>query len=169
MLAAAGARAHTVPSMTIEAEFAADHTYVLRINLDPRLFLSTDPAKLPPVEASWWRDQTAEQRKATERKAADYVKRAITLLFAGKATELPVLTFTPMDGATNSAFTADTKEVHLLAEAHDKTDAPDSQIALGREANTSLILLNSYAGNPERRPQVLFPGETSRVFVLRGK
>ena len=161
--------AHTVPSMTVEAEFGTDHSYVLRINLDPRLFLSTNPTTLPPVEAAWWREQSEGQKKASLQQAIDYVQKALTLIFGGKAIALPAFSFQPMDGAANTPFTAETKEVHLLAETRGKAEASEFQVALGKEANTSLILLNSYGGNVERRPQVLFPGETSRAFVLEAK
>lgn len=48
-----------------------------------------------------------------------------------------------MDGATNQALTAESKEVHLLAEMKGNSTAADFQIALGHDANTSLILINS--------------------------
>lgn len=163
------ARAHTVPSITVEAEFSADRSFVLRVNLDPRLFLSTNPTTLPPMEAAWWRDQSDEQKKASLQQALDYVHKALAVIFAGKPIALPAFAFQPMDGAANTPFTPETKEVHLLAEARGKAEANEFQVALGKEANTSLILLNSYAGNGERRPQVLFPGETSRAFVLPAK
>lgn len=169
VLGSARLSAHTVPSMTVEAEFGTDHSYVLRINLDPRLFLSTNPTTLPPVEASWWREQSDEQKKASLQQALDYVQKALTVIFGGKAIALPAFSFQPMDGAANTPFTTETKEVHLLAETSGKAEASEFEVALGKDANTSLILLNSYGGNVERRPQVLFPGETSRAFLLQAK
>jgi hypothetical protein len=166
---AAAAQAHTVPSLTIEAVFQADHSYTLRINVDPRLFLSTQPTSLPPVEAKWYRDQSPDELKKTEQQAADYLKRAVSLLFAAKPAELPVITFKPMDGATNEPLAAESKEIHLLAEMHGMVTAPDFQIAISKDANSSVILLNSLGDQMERRPQVLFPGETSRAFALVAK
>ncbi len=163
------AEAHTIPSLTVEAIFQADHSYLLRINVDPRLFLSTQPTSLPPVEARWYRDQSPEELRKTEQQAADYLKKAIALLFANTPAELPAITFKPMDGATNQPLSDASKEVHLLAEMQGTTTGKDFQLVLGKDANSSLILLNSFANQQERRPQVLFPGETSRAFVLAPK
>ena len=160
------AGAHAIPSLTIDAVFQADHSYVLRVNVDPRLFLSAQPTSLPPVESKWYRDQSPEELKKTEQQASDYLKRVLTLLFAAQKAELPTITFTPMDGATNQPLSAESKEVHLLAEMRGSTSAADFQVSLGKEANTSLILINSLGDQMERRPQVLFPGETSRAFSL---
>ncbi|MDB6120007.1 MAG: hypothetical protein JWO08_3788 [Verrucomicrobiaceae bacterium] len=162
------ALAHAIPSLTVEAIFNADRSYVLRVNVDPRLFLSTKPTELPPVEAAWYRDQTPEQLKATEKKSNEYLASALSLIFSDHATAFPPITYQPMDGATNLPLAADSKEVHLLAEMHGQVPpgALNSAIAVSKEANTSVILINSQEGKQERRPQVLFPGETSRPFEL---
>lgn len=162
-------RAHTVPSLTIEAIFLPDHSYTLRINVDPRLFLSTQPTSLPPVEAEWYRKQSADEVKKTEQQAEAYLKNAIGLLFATKPASLPAITFKPMDGATNEPLKTDSKEVHLLAEMHGMAPGSDFQIVIGKDANSSVILLNCLGDQMERRPQVLFPGETSRAFAIEAK
>ena len=162
------AQAHSIPSLTVEAIFKLDRSYLLRVNVDPRLFLSTKPTSLPPVEASWYRDQGPEQLKATEKSAGDYLATALKPLFSGTSAPLPAITFQAMDGATNLPLTAESKEVHLLAEMHGQAPvaAREFALAVGKEANSSVILINSVDDKQERRPQVLFPGETSRPFPL---
>ncbi len=162
--------AHAIPSLTVEAIFKADHSYVLKVNVDPRLFLSTKPTELPPVEASWYRDQSPDQHKATEKKCDEYLTSALNLVFSDKPVTLPAITYQPMDGATNGPLGAASKEVHLLAEMHGSVPpaAQDFALTVGRDSNTSLILINSLDGKEERRPQVLFPGETSRPFGMPG-
>ena len=71
------AGAHVVPSMTVEAEFQSDGGYALRINVDPRTFLAPDPTTLPPVPASWYREQTPEQIAATHERAQYYLAEAL--------------------------------------------------------------------------------------------
>ena len=161
-------QAHSVPSLTVEAIFKTDRSYLLRVNVDPRLFLSTKPTSLPPVEASWYRDQSPEQVKATAKSASDYLASALTAVFSGTSSPLPAITCQPMDGATNLPLNADSKEVHLLAEMRGQAPAAagDFTLAIGKDANSSVILINSVDGKQERRPQVLFPGETSRPFPL---
>lgn len=148
--------------------FSTDRSYVLRINVDPRLFLSDQPTTLPPVPIEWYRDQTPADLAQTERLAGEYLRRALKLQFGDESLPLPKCAFTPMDGATNMPVGAETKEVHLLAEAQGKTPENENtfQLLLTREANTSMILLNSFDGQMERRPNAVFPGESSRPFLL---
>jgi len=155
------AGAHTVPSLTLEAVFRTDGQYLLRANVDPRVFLAADPTVLPPVEAGWYRNQSAEQLKDTEAKAADYLRQALVVTFGGAAHELSKPVFLPMDGATNEPLSPGSQEVHLLAEFTGQTGAGPFQVWLGQQANTSLILLTTIGEQAERRPMVVFPGETS--------
>ncbi len=162
------AQAHSNPSLTMEAVFELDHSFTLRVNLDPRLILSTQPATLPPVEAQWYREQSATQLKDTEAKALEYVTKALGIRFSGTDVPLPVVTFTPIDGGTNVPLGPETQEVHLLAEMRGQvpSGATTFQVVLGPTASASMILINSLGGQSQRRPSVVFPGETSRVFSL---
>lgn len=168
LMSSGSVQAHSIPSLTVEAIFNMDRSYLLRVNVDPRLFLSTKPTSLPPVEASWYRDQSPEQLKATEKAASDYLATALLPKFSSASAPLPTVTFQPMDGATNRPLGPDSKEVHLLAEAHGQSPASagDFTLGVGKDAESSVILINSVDGKQERRPQVLFPGETSRPFPL---
>ena len=168
-LAAGGmAEAHQVPSLTVEALFSADRGYTMRINLDPRLFISDQPSSLPPVPVAWYREQTPDELAATRAKAAAYLRKALSIQFGDAMRPLENCEFQPMDGATNLPLSADTQEVHLLAEA--KGTVPEAaksySLTLSHDANVSMILMNSFEGTLERRPSVVFPGETSRPFVL---
>ena len=168
LAACGGALAHQVPSLTVEALFSADRSYTLRINVDPRLFIADQPSSLPPVPIEWYRDQKPEELAATKIKAAAYLVKAVHIKFGDVTRSVENCDFQPMDGATNMPLSADTKEVHLLAEA--KGTVPKEQntfaLALSQDANVSMILMNSFEGTMERRPNVVFPGETSRAFEL---
>uniref|UniRef100_UPI0037849C83 hypothetical protein n=1 Tax=Prosthecobacter sp. TaxID=1965333 RepID=UPI0037849C83 len=160
--------AHVVPNMTVEADFAADGGYTLSINVDPRTFLAADPTTLPPVPGSWYREQTPEQLAATHEKAGEYLTRALGLLFGGQKTPLPNCAIQAIDGESNTPLTAETQEVHLLASAQGRVPAGAAsfQIDFAKDANTTLILLPSHGGKAAPRPQVIFPGETSRAYPL---
>lgn len=161
--------AHNVPSMTIESRFTEAGKFDLTINFDPRAFLAADPRSLPPVTGSWFSDQSPEQAAATLEKASDYLRQSVGVLFNGRPIPLPELTIQPIDGADNTPLKPDTLELHLLA----KCAAPvpegttEFQIAFAKSAAIDLILLNALENAAERKPQVLFPGETSRPFVFR--
>ena len=161
--------AHNVPSMTIESRFTAGGNFDLTINFDPRAFLAADPRSLPPVAGSWFSDQSPEQAAATLEKAGDYLRQAVGLVFNGRPIPLPKLTVQPIDGSDNTPLKADTQELHLLAKcaAPVPEGATEFQIAFAKSAAIDLILLNALENAAERKPQVLFPGETSRPFVFR--
>src|SRR5687768_5946868 len=82
------ARAHQVPNMTIEAEFAADGGFTLRINLDPRVFLSDQPTTLPPVPALWYQEQTPAQLEETRQMAKAYLDANVIIQFGAQAVPL---------------------------------------------------------------------------------
>lgn len=168
VLAATAAEGHVVPNMTLEADFSGEGAYTLRINVDPRTFLATDPTSLPPVPASWYREQTSEQLSATQMKAREYLSRALGLRFSGQKVALPACEVQAIDGADNTPLKPETQEVHLLAVAHGRLHqgATDFQLDFAKDANTTLILIASQTGQASPRPQVIFPGETSRPFVF---
>lgn len=161
--------AHNVPSMTIESRFTAAGNFDLTINFDPRAFLAADPRSLPPVDGAWFSDQSPEQAAATLEKARDYLRQSLGLLFNGKPFPMPELTLQPIDGSDNTPLKADTQELHLLAKctAPVPEGATEFQVSFAKNAAIDLILLNGLENAAERKPQVLFPGETSRTFVFR--
>ena len=161
--------AHNVPSMTIESRFTAAGNFDLTINFDPRACLAADPRSLPPVDGSWYSEQAPDQAAATLEKARDYLRQSLSLLFNGKPFPMPDLTLQPIGGADNTPLKADTQELHLLAKcaAPIPDGATEFQVSFAKNAAIDLILLNALENAAERRPQVLFPGETSRTFVFR--
>jgi len=161
--------AHNVPSMTIESRFTADGNFELTINFDPRAFLATDPRSLPPVTGAWFSDQSPEQAAATLEQAGDYLRQSVGLIFNGRPIPLPKLTLQPIDGADNTPLKPDTQELHLLAKCAQPIPegATEFQVSFAKNAAIDLILLNALENAAERKPQVLFPGETSRTFAFR--
>ena len=169
LILAARVHAHAVPSITLEAVFGADRSFELRANIDPRLIVSDKPTSLPPIESAWYRDQSPDQLKTTLANATAYLRHTVTLKFGDKEFPWPEPSYQPMDGATNLPMTTETKELHLLATVRGKAPEGDFQVGLNQDSNTSLVLLNSFNGKMERRPQVVFAAEVSRPFALPTK
>jgi hypothetical protein len=169
-LAGPAAHAHQVPNLTLEVNFAAAGAVEFRLNLDPRLFLAEDPKTLPPVPAPWFRDQSETEKAATLQQALTYVKAAVTFFFDGTPADNLAWEFQPIDGATGLPFTDQTAEVHLvaIAKCQAPTDSKTSSIRLEDAAKAPTVLLNSLNQQAERRPQILFPGESSRPFPFTG-
>lgn len=159
-------RAHQVPNLVLEADFKSTGEAEFRLNLDPRLFLAEDPRSLPPVPAPWFRDQSEEEKKRTLADALAYVRAALTLFFDKEAAGELAWEFEPIDGATGMAFDEATAEVHLLARVKTRCPAGSETCWLRLEApaKAPIVLLNRLDDQDERRPQILFPGESSRPF-----
>jgi hypothetical protein len=160
-------RAHTVPVVVIEAEFSSTREAVIKVNLDPRLFLSKQPTAVPPVPASWWFEQDEAGKQKTRSAAAAYVER--TFAFNVGATALKAgWKVEAIDSASAFPLGEASTEAHLLVEHHGPLppNAGDFKLAVGKDCAVAVILLCSNIGDAERRPQSLFPGETSRAFPL---
>lgn len=161
------ARAHTVPVIVIEAEFTATREAVVKVNLDPRLFLHPVPTSVPAVPASWWFSQDDAAKEKTKQQAVEYVTR--TLAFNVGTTALEgEWKVQPIDSVSAFPIAETSTEVHLLAECHRALPSVpgDFKVTIDKKCAVAVILLNSNAGDAERRPQSLFPGETSRGFPL---
>lgn len=166
-LLAPGVSAHTVPTITVEAEFSSSREMALRVNLDPRLFLSAQPTSLPPVPASWWFEQNEEARAASLAAARAYIEKSIRIQ-AGDSSLMCGWELSAVDSVSAFPLGPGSAETHFLA-SH-RGSLPDGaevfKVTLDERAAVGLILLNSTEGRPERYPQAIFPGESSRGFKL---
>jgi hypothetical protein len=106
---------------------------------------------------------TAQEVEQAHQKAAAFINRTVTLRL-GQSAAAPGWTFIPVDGANNKPLAPDSAEIHLVADAKVAVpaDAASLEIMLDRSSAAALTLLGTVYGKAERRPQVLFPGETSR-------
>ncbi len=161
-------QAHQVPNMTVEADFSTPGAYELKINVDPRVFLSTQPTSLPPVEAAWFLKQSPDERETTYRLATEHLEKHLKWLFNGQAVPMPKPSWQAMDGATNAEVTPETAETHLLATVKATLPAGAENFALSfvPEAQVSLILLLKSSPDMEPKVMVIFPGESSRPFAF---
>ena len=162
--AVSSADAHQIPSIGLEADIQPDTSCRLLVNLDPRLFLSQQPATLPPIAAQWYRDMSPEDIANTSNTAAKYIAEHIDFRFNDKATTISDWKFLPMDGGTNEPLKPESTEVHLLADVTVKLPAGSTSfgLSLNNKCAAALTMLTAINGRTERRPQVIFPGETSR-------
>lgn len=160
--------AHQVPNMTIEADFSAQGSYELKINVDPRVFLSTQPTSLPPVEASWYLKQSPAELEATYKLATEHLEKHLKLLFNSLAVPMPKPSWQVMDGTTSGEVTAETTETHLLATVKASLPAGAENFSLSFAANAQVSLILLLKSSPEMEPKVMviFPGESSRPFAF---
>jgi hypothetical protein len=162
-----GLHAHPVPSITIEAEFGSKREVVIKVNLDPRLFLEAVPTAVPPVPASWWFEQDDAAKEKTKLDAAAYVERSFAFT-VGTTPLKGAWQVQPIDSVSAFPLGQASMEAHMLVEHHGTLpDAPgDFKVAIAKDCAVAILLLCSNIGEAERRPQSLFPGENSRAFPL---
>lgn len=160
-------KAHTAPTLVVEAEFTAQRTATFKVQLDPRLFLAAQPNSLPPVPASWWFDQDESAQTESRKKASDAINHFLTFK-VGDTRLLADWKTNPIDSNSVFALQAPSAEVHLLSEY--SGPLPDSEgpftLQMSQDCPVSLILINSLEGTEQRKPQSLFAGETSVGFAL---
>lgn len=168
LIVGSASHAHQVPNMTVEAAFTADGGFEIKVNIDPRVFLSDNPASLPPVPASWYLDQSEEQRRDTFRQATSHVGSMLKFQLGKQALKEPSIDWQAMDGATSLAVTADTAETHLLGTLRGAVPEGADRFTLeyARNGQVSLILLTTTPGMTEPKVQVLFAGEASRPVAI---
>ncbi len=166
LLFAGSALGHQIPSIQLEIEMASNGPHTLRLNVDPRLIISTSPASMPPVGVEWYRDQTPDEQAETTSKAISYISRTIRFAYGSG---VPGLTWeiTPMDGVSNQPLSDTTTEVHLLAVASHAPSAQESSltVSLASHAAAALTIITLLDGEASQRAQVLFPGEASKPLT----
>ena len=157
-------QAHTVPSLGLEVEVISNKHCRLLVDMDPRLFLSKNPTSLPPVGADWFRALTEDEVKKAQADASAFLSSMVSITIGGKVSL--EWKYTATDGATNKPLSAEATEVHFLAEGLIPAGAgPQSfQVSLHNDCAVALTMIAAVDGAPEKRPQVLFPGETSRAI-----
>ena len=159
--------AHLIPTLVVEAEFHPERHYTLRVNLDPRLFLAREPTTLPPVPPSWYLSQDAIARAETAEQAKAFVGR--NLIFkVGDTVLKPEWTISPIDSVSMFPLSPNSAETHLLAEFEGVLPMVDGDFVLTRtkDCPIGLVLTTMHDGDPERTPQALFEGESSRGIHL---
>ena len=161
------ATAHQVPVLEVEAEFDSQRGATLRVNVDPRLFLSPEPTTLPPVPASWYLEQSPQDKAKTADQTRAYLAKTLTFLVGAKKWE-PTWEVVAIDSLSCFPLSASSAETHLLARFTGSLPAApgDFHLALDSKCAVPLILITSTQGSDDRRPDSVFPGETSHAFTL---
>lgn len=159
--------AHTVPTLVVEAEFNMARQSEIRVNIDPRLFLASQPTTLPPIAAAWWLEQDAASRAKTGAAAVAYLEKTLGFRI-GDAALRGDWKVTAIDSATSFPLSSESAEVHLLAERQQQLPAVPGEfkVNVSDDCAVGVMLMNSIEGKPERHPQALFPSESSRGFKL---
>ena len=151
---------HPIPDIPILGSFNSDGNTSIIIEIDPRSF-AEDPESIPFITAKAFKDFPESNKTELLLKAKEMIKDAFDLRFGETSWFLPDfdLNFTEKDAGDLSE-----DNIVVIKGRHDtflESNSTFYQIRAKEEAPYDLIFTNQIDGKPQRRVNVLFPGEES--------
>ena len=151
---------HPIPDIPILGSFNSDGNSSIIIEIDPRSF-AEDPESIPFITANAFKDFPDSNKTELLLKAQDMIRDAFDLRFGETSWFLPDfdLNFTEKDAGDLSE-----DNIVVIKGRHDtfvESNSTFYQIRAKEEAPYDLIFTNQIDGKPQRRVNVLFPGEES--------
>ena len=156
---------HPIPDIPILGSFNSDGNTSIIIEIDPRSF-AEDPESIPFITAKAFKDFPESNKTELLLKAKEMIKDAFDLRFGETSWFIPDfdLNFTEKDAGDLSE-----DNIVVIKGHHDtflESNTTFYQIRAKEEAPYDLIFTNQIDGKPQRRVNVLFPGEESFKFDL---
>ena len=151
---------HPIPDIPILGSFNSDGNSSIIIEIDPRSF-AEDPESIPFITANAFKDFPDSNKTELLLKAQEMIRNAFDLRFGETSWFLPDfdLNFTEKDAGDLSE-----DNIVVIKGRHDtflESNSTFYQIRAKEEAPYDLIFTNQIDGKPQRRVNVLFPGEES--------
>ena len=151
---------HPIPDIPILGSFNSDGNSSIIIEIDPRSF-AEDPESIPFITANAFKDFPDSNKTELLLKAQEMIRDAFDLRFGETSWFLPDfdLNFTEKDAGDLSE-----DNIVVIQGRHDtflESNSTFYQIRAKEEAPYDLIFTNQIDGKPQRRVNVLFPGEES--------
>jgi len=151
---------HPIPDIPILGSFNSDGNSSIIIEIDPRSF-AEDPESIPFITANAFKDFPDSNKTELLLKAQEMIRDAFDLRFGETSWFLPDfdLNFTEKDAGDLSE-----DNIVVIKGRHDtflESNSTFYQIRAKEEAPYDLIFTNQIDGKPQRRVNVLFPGEES--------
>ena len=151
---------HPIPDIPILGSFNSDGNSSIIIEIDPRSF-AEDPESIPFITANAFKDFPDSNKSELLLKAQEMIRDAFDLRFGETSWFLPDfdLNFTEKDAGDLSE-----DNIVVIKGRHDtfvESNSTFYQIRAKEEAPYDLIFTNQIDGKPQRRVNVLFPGEES--------
>ena len=151
---------HPIPDIPILGSFNSDGNSSIIIEIDPRSF-AEDPESIPFITANAFKDFPDSNKTELLLKAQEMIRDAFDLRFGETSWFLPDfdLNFTEKNAGDLSE-----DNIVVIKGRHDtflESNSTFYQIRAKEEAPYDLIFTNQIDGKPQRRVNVLFPGEES--------
>ena len=163
--------AHPIPDIPILGSFSSDGNSTIIIEVDTRCF-EEDPESVPFLTKSIFESFTNKQRESLLIKAKTMIEEAIEIRFGSPNWYLPNFQYEFIDKLSGELSE---ENIVLIQGRYSKlldTNATFYQIRSKESAAYDLVFSNLINGEPQRRVNVLFPGEESfklNLSFINGK
>ena len=158
--------AHPIPDLPVIGSFERNGSASITIEVDPRCF-AEDPEDVPFLEKEAFAKLNSQEKKALTDQARNLIQKALRIRFGSEEWFFPEFRFEFL-AKEHETIELD-GDVVLIRATHERTLTPEMksyQIKALDSADYDLVFTNVLGGKPQRRVNVLWPGEESFVLDL---
>jgi hydrogenase/urease accessory protein HupE len=157
--------AHPIPDLPVFGKFQTNGNSTILVEIDPRCF-AEDPEQVPFLTTSEFEETNASGRRNLVDQATSLIQKSLEIRLGENPWFTPDLqmNFTNREGGDLS----DEQIVFIMGKYQPPlgSNASFYQIRSKESAPYDLVFTNQIDGKPQRRVNVLFPGEESFQFDL---
>ena len=157
---------HPIPDIPVIGDFDQNGSSVITVEIDTRSF-ADDPEEVPMLSGPAFNKLTAEEKKDLLLVGKNLISEALLIRFNGKEWFLPDFEydFEKKIGG-NTVEESDTFVIRGYARRKLSSESQSYQIRAKESAAYDIIFTNRLNGIPQKRVNVLFPGENSFTLDL---
>lgn len=159
-------KSHPIPDIPVIGDFDQNGSSVITVEIDTRSF-ADDPEEVPMLSGPAFNKLTAEEKKDLLLEGKNLISEALFIRFNGKEWFLPDFEydFEKKIGG-NTVEESDTFVIRGYARRKLSSESKSYQIRAKESAAYDIIFTNRLNGIPQKRVNVLFPGENSFTLDL---
>jgi hypothetical protein len=157
---------HPIPDIPVIGDFDQNGSSVITVEIDTRSF-ADDPEEVPMLSGPVFNKLTAEEKKDLLLVGKNLISEALLIRFNGKEWFLPDFDYDfEKKVGGNTVEESDTFVIRGYARRKLSSESQSYQIRAKESAAYDIIFTNRLNGIPQKRVNVLFPGENSFTLDL---
>jgi hypothetical protein len=157
---------HPIPDIPVIGDFDQNGSSVITVEIDTRSF-ADDPEEVPMLSGPVFNKLTAEEKKDLLLVGKNLISEALLIRFNGKEWFLPDFDYDfEKKVGGNTVEESDTFVIRGYARIKLSSESQSYQIRAKESAAYDIIFTNRLNGIPQKRVNVLFPGENSFTLDL---
>ena len=157
---------HPIPDIPVIGDFDQNGSSVITVEIDTRSF-ADDPEEVPMLSGPAFNKLTVEEKKDLLLVGKNLISEALLIRFNGKEWFLPDFEYDfEKKVGGNTVEESDTFVIRGYARIKLSSESQSYQIRAKESAAYDIIFTNRLNGIPQKRVNVLFPGENSFTLDL---